>query len=134
VRWFLEVFFEILVEFLIEVLGQALLEILAELGLESLKAAFERPNRSSWLAAMGYFLLGGALGGLSLLVRREKLFQPGPMPGMSLLVSPICVGMILSVWGRYRRERGYTTTNLATFSGGAAFAFGSAVVRYIWTK
>lgn len=130
----LEILFEILLEFVIEVLGQALMEILAELGLASLKAAFERPNRSPVLAALGYALLGGILGGLSLLVRRERLFQPGPVPGLSLFASPLCVGLIMGVWGRYRRQRGHTTTNLATFSGGAAFAFGTTAVRFVWTR
>jgi hypothetical protein len=130
----LEVLLEILLELVVEVLGQAIMEILAELGLASLKAAFERPNRSPILAGLGYLLLGGALGGLSLLVRRERFFQPGPMPGLSLIVSPLCVGLIMHAWGRYRRQRGHTTTNLATFGGGAAFAFGSAVVRLIWIR
>jgi hypothetical protein len=130
----LDILLEILVEFVVEVLGQVIMEILAELGLAGLKAAFERPNRSPWLAALGYFLLGGALGGLSFLIRRERLFKPGPMPGISLVVSPLCVGLIMSVWGRYRRGRGYTTTNLATFSGGSAFALGSASVRFVLTR
>jgi hypothetical protein len=130
----LEILFEILIQFVIEVFGQALVEILAELGLESLKAALERPNRSPWLAALGYFFLGGTLGGLSLLVRRERLFLPGPLPGLSLVASPLCVGAIMGAWGRYRRQRGQTTTNLATFGGGAAFALGTAVVRFVWAR
>ena len=129
----MEILIEILIWLVVEILGQALMEILGELGLASIKAAFERPNRSPVLATLGYLLLGVALGGVSLRIHRDRLFHCHPVPGLSLLVSPLCVGLIMSTWGRYRREQGYPTTNLATFCGGAAFAFGSAVVRFVWT-
>ncbi|TAK06720.1 MAG: hypothetical protein EPO39_08170 [Candidatus Manganitrophaceae bacterium] len=125
---------EILLQLVVEIFSQVLFEIVAELGLESLKAAFERPNRHPVLASLGYLLLGAVFGGVTLFVRRGKFFQPGPMPGLSLIVSPLCVGLIMEAWGRFRRDHGHTTTNLATFSGGAAFAFGTAIIRFLWTN
>jgi hypothetical protein len=121
-----------LLQLVLEVFGQLFLEVLAELGLESIKAAFARPNRSVPLAVLGLFLLGASLGGLSLLALPARFWKPGPIPGLSLILGPLCAGAAMHAWGRHRRAGGHDTTNLATFAGGAAFAFGMALVRFVW--
>jgi hypothetical protein len=116
----------------LELVVQVVLEILAELGLSALQAALDRPRRSLPLAAMGLFLVGAGLGGLSLLVWPDRIFEPGPVPGLSLVLSPVCAGAAMHAWGAYRRSRGHAVSDLATFTGGAAFALGTALVRFLW--
>ena len=123
-----------LLQLLFEGLGQWLLEVLWELGSSSYKATYGRPNHHPIIAAIGYFLVGAAVGAVSLLAWSERFFEPGPIPGLSLLLSPICAGVAMHVWGAYRRTRGHVTTNLATFLGGAAFAPGTALVRFLWAN
>ena len=123
-----------LVQLLIELFFQVFLEILWEFGSANYKVTYERPNRHIVVAALGYFVAGVALGGLSLLFWPNRFFQPGPIPGLSLLLSPLCVGVTMHAWGELRRKSGHVTTNLATFAGGAAFAFGTALVRFLWAK
>jgi hypothetical protein len=122
----------LLLQLLLELLGEVILEVLAEFGLAAIKAALERPNRSLLLSVPGLFVLGAGLGGLSLLVWPARFWKPGPVPGLSLIVGPLGAGAAMQAWGTYRRARGHVTTNLATFAGGAAFAFGTTLVRFVW--
>ncbi len=129
----MEILGEILLFFLqllLEVFGEALLE----LGLTGLKEALGRQNRHPYLAAVGYFTLGAAVGALSLWFWPQRLLRSGPVPGLSLLLSPLAGGAAMEAWGRFRRQRGHDTTNLATFVGGAAFALGCAIVRFNWAQ
>ena len=86
------------------------------------------------MAAVGYFVLGCTLGGLLLLAVPHRMVRPGSIPGLSLVLSPLAAGAAMHAWGRHRRARGHATTNLATFQGGAALAFGLALVRYVFVR
>ena len=123
-----------LIQLLFEFLFQGLLEVLWELASSSYKVTYGRPNHHPIVAAIGYFVVGAALGAASLLVWPDRFFEPGPIPGLSLLLSPLGAGVAMRGWGAYRRTRGHETTNLATFLGGAAFAFGTALVRFFWAN
>jgi hypothetical protein len=123
-----------LLQFLFELLFQGLLEVLFELGASSYKDTHGRSNHHPIIAAIGYFLVGAALGGVSLLIWPNRFFEPGPIPGLSLVLSPVAAGVAMHAWGAYRSSRGHVTTNLATFLGGAAFAFGTALVRFLWAN
>jgi hypothetical protein len=117
-----------LLQLVIEVFGEALLE----LGLAGIKEALGRENRNPILAAVGYLTLGGIVGAVSVLFMPRRMMAPGPLPGMSLIVAPAIAGVAMEAWGRFRRGRGHSTTNLATFLGGAAFALGVALARLWW--
>jgi hypothetical protein len=117
-----------------DILFQALLEILCEFVFAAFKAAFDRPTHAPALAAFGLFLVGSLVGGLSLLIWPDRFLPTSPIPGISLLIAPLAVGLIMHAWGRFRRSRGRVTTNLASVAGGAAFAFGTALVRFVWVS
>jgi hypothetical protein len=118
------------VQLLLEVIGEALLE----LGLSGFKDVFDRRNWNPYLAAIGYLVLGAVLGGVSLCLWPQRVFQSGTIPGLSIVLSPLAGGAAMHAWGRFRRSRGHDPTNLATFLGGAAFALGCAVVRFQWAR
>ena len=128
---------EILVEILwlfgrllLELFGEALLELV----LAALQKALGRENRNPLVATLGYLVLGGIMGGLSLWMWPQRFLQPGPVPGLSLLISPIAGALAMEAWGRFRQRHDHATTNLATFYGGGAFALGMALVRFIWAR
>ena len=123
-----------LLQLLFEFLVQGLLEVLWELVSSSYKVTYGRPNHHPIVAAIGYLLVGAALGAASLLIWPNRFFEPGPIPGLSLLLSPLGAGVAMYAWGAYRQTRGHVTTNLATFLGGAAFALGTALVRFLWAN
>lgn len=125
-----------LIQLLLEALGDLLLqagvEILAELGLESLENVF-RPRRSAnlVLATGGVMIIGAVLGLTSGLLLPGRVFPAAPVPGLSLVLAPVGMGITMHLFGQWRRARGGRPTFLATFPGGAAFAFSWALVRWV---
>jgi hypothetical protein len=88
------------------------------------------PPRRFWIYA-GYAAAGFALGaGSGWLVPRRLLPMPATQ-GISLLLSPVVSGIVMHFWGSYRRERGRPASSMATFWGGASFAFGCALGRFV---
>jgi hypothetical protein len=125
---------ELLLELVLQVVIEVFGEVLLELGLGGLKAVFGRSNRSPVAASLGYLLLGGAAGLLSLWLAPGRYLRPGPVPGLSLIAAPLAGGLAMHAWGAYRRSRGHATTNLATFHGGASLLFGYYLVRVLWAS
>lgn len=123
----LELFLEVLFEFA----GEALLDLL----LRALFSVLENPEfRNPLTASLGYAILGALAGGLSVLVFPHPLVQPSRLHGISLVVSPIVTGAIMSLIGSMLRHRGKKVIQLETFGYGFAFAFGMALVRFIFVR
>ena len=117
--------------FLVQLVGELFGEMLLELVLGAYKAAFDRPSRNPVLAAIGYLVLGGIVGGVLVMTFPERLMPPPPRRGVSLVLAPIAGGAAMAAWGAFRRGRGHATSQLATWYGGAAFLFGLALVRFL---
>jgi presenilin-like A22 family membrane protease len=112
-------------------LWQILFEVATELGWESVKASVRRERDvPPLLADIGHFVLGSIAGAVSLLLF-GRLFARGPLPGISLLLSPLGTGLAMHVLGEFWRNRGREASGLMTFRGGAIFAFGMALVRFL---
>lgn len=112
---------------------QLLGEFLVEYGITSAREPFrERRRAHPILAGFGVVLLGATAGAVTCFIHPTRLFQPGVVPGLSLLVSPLLTGLIMDRYGEWRESRGSTRSYLATFWGGALFAFGMAAVRFLW--
>lgn len=121
----LEFLFEILGEFLLQVLGEALMEV----GLHSLAEPFRRtPN--PWLAAVGYALLGAALGGMSLLVFSDYLVATKSLRVANAALSPIAAGLCMAAIGAWRARRGQAVLRIDQFSYGYLFALAFGLVRF----
>lgn len=118
---------------ILEVVGQVLFEIAATVGWESLQQSVRREREARpLLAGVGHFLLGAAAGGLSLVLVRTRLTRRIVFPGVSLIVSPIATGVVMHWLGEFWRDRGRDRPVLFTFRAGATFAFGMALVRYLY--
>jgi hypothetical protein len=126
----LEVLLEIIVEGLIQVFG----ELLVELGWETVKEALGRHNHHPITAAIGFLILGTAIGGVWIWINPNRLVEPGPVRGLNLIASPLLAGTAMHLFGEFRRSRGHSPTNLATFLGGASLAFAIAAVRLLATR
>jgi hypothetical protein len=88
--------------------------------------------RNPFLACIGCALMGGVVGGISLLFLPHPLFHPSRVHGISLIVSPVLAGLGMSFISSSRKQnrRG---AHLESFSYGFAFAFGMALVRFFFT-
>ena len=128
---------EFIVEFVLtalwEILLQVLGEFLLEFGFRSMGESFRRrrrPNR--FMSGVGVVLLGGLAGVLTSLIWPARMVRPGPLPGISLLASPMVTGVLMARYGKWQQDRGGRRSFVATFWGGAMFAFSMALVRFIW--
>lgn len=122
----MEIIVELIFQFVVELFG----ELLFELGWESLGQSFrDRPKANPVLAAFGYLVLGALLGLVLAFVFPEPLSKHEAVTILGVILNPIGFGLLSHLYGQHRRRLGRSTTNLATFWGGAAFALGIAVVR-----
>jgi hypothetical protein len=122
----MEILAELILQIVVELFGQ----LLFELGWESLGQSFrDRPKANPVLAAFGYLTLGALLGLVLGFVFPEPLAKHEAVTILGVFLNSIGFGLLSHLYGEYRRRRARKTTNLATFWGGAAFAFGIAAVR-----
>lgn len=126
----MELIVSLVLELLLEILLSLLLEIPFELGISAYRKAWQRNNRSPVAASLGYMVLGFVLGIVSVLLYPESVLPAAGFRGLSLVLAPVLAGGVMHLWGGYRQSEGHPATNLATFFGGAAFAFGLAVARF----
>ena len=131
----IEFFFELLFQLVLEIAGQILFEVLTSLGWESLKDSVRAERQSTpVLAGFGHLLMGLLAGLVSLLVFGTRLVPRPVIPGLSLLLSPIATGIAMHTIGAWWRERGRNRPALFSFWAGAIFAFGMALVRFLYLE
>ena len=127
----IEFIFELLFQLILEVLAQILFELATALGWESLKDSMRSERESTpLLSGIGHFLMGLCAGVGSVLVFGSRVTPPSPIPGLSLVLSPLVTGVAMDRIGEYWRERGWDRPALFSFRAGAIFAFAMALVRF----
>ena len=131
----IEVIAEVILTALGEILWQIGAQILIEFGFGSIvKTARDRSYSHPAVTIVGALLLGGLVGVVTSLIWPTRIFAPSSWRGISLLLSPVITGLVMRQYGVWaERNRGYRSF-LASFWGGALFAFGMAVVRLIWVS
>lgn len=117
---------------LLEILGEFLLELFVELAAESLGGRVKyRKERHPAISAVGLAVAGTAAGFLSTLLFPHPLMATRlTLPGASLVLAPPATGAVMHLMGTRLRSKRRTTTRLATFWGGALFAFSMALMRW----
>src|SRR6266705_2560840 len=124
----LDFLFELVFEFLTELLFQ----LLIELGFEYVAEFFRRrPTMGVALAYLWIALLGAFAGLIFVNMIPTRILPVPTIPGISVLLSPLFAGLIMKAFGDWRRNKGHEPTVLATFWGGALFAFTMALVRWL---
>ena len=124
-----------MLEILIELLGELIIEllpvILFEWGLEKRGDYSNRDVVTDKLLFFGSVFLVGALVGVGITsVLPQRIFPKPTLPDVSLIVSPMIAGYLMKLFGNWRLKKGYQPTDLASFFGGALFAFSIALVRW----
>ena len=108
-------------------------EVLVEWGARSVGETFRRRSRAHpVLAGIGVIILGALAGLVSSLLLPTRIFGAFPVRGISLFVSPLITGVLMDQYGQWRERRGGQRSFVATFWGGALFAFSMALVRFLW--
>lgn len=124
----LDALFELLFEFIVEFLFQIIVDIGFECFAENFRKRRSLPPLLAWIVIP---LAGGLVGFVGSNMFPQRIFRGDEVPGISLLLAPVCTGMVMKVFGDWRRRSGREPTSLATFWGGALFAFSMALVRWL---
>lgn len=127
---------EIIGEAILSLVGEILLyffaEVLFEFGVGAIGHGLrKRPASNPFISGAGYLLVGAIVGAASAWIMPNRVFPATPLNGVSLVLAPLGVGVLMLAYGKYRRSRGRETTYLATFWGGGLFAFTTALVRWL---
>jgi hypothetical protein len=122
-------------ELLLEVFFQVVVEALVALVVRSVRNVLEESNAiNPFLAGVGYFVLGIAFGIVSLRVYPHPLFHPSKLHGISLVISPVITGLVMSQVGTVLRRKGKQAVRIESFGYGFTLALGLAIIRFIYVK
>ena len=89
-----------------------------------------RKQPNIWMAVLGYLLLGGMVGALSLWIAPQHLTRDGWPRLVNLVFMPVVAGSAMTLMGRWRARRGDPVLRIDRFACGYLFALAVAVVRY----
>ncbi|MBC7933430.1 MAG: hypothetical protein H7Z38_22950 [Rubrivivax sp.] len=125
-----ELLFQFLLEIILQVIGEALVETVSQ---KLWGALSERKTLGVALALILYLGLGVITGWLSTLIFPHAFIRSSKLHGISLLITPTIAGLAMSGIGWIRRRQGKPVLRLDTFGYGFVFAFGMALIRFLFT-
>jgi hypothetical protein len=107
-------------------------EILFETGFYAvLHIRKKRTERNPIVAAIGYFITGAAIGGISLILFPNSLI-PSQLKLPNLIITPIIIGILMGLLGKWRLRKGQEIIRIDRFFYGFIFALSMAFIRYKW--
>ena len=121
---------EFIGELLINLIGEFLLELVFEL-VGGTMFPERDGRREGCLFAILIIVVGAFLGAMTLFIWPTRVTPAFRIPGMSLVASPLIIGLLMQLYGNWREKRIGLRTPLATFWGGALFAFAMALTRFL---
>jgi hypothetical protein len=124
----LDALLELIFEFIVEFLFQIIVDIGFECFAETFRKHRSLPPFLAWIIIP---LVGGLVGLFWSKMFPQRILRGPEVPGTSLLLAPLCTGVTMKLFGDWRRRSGRQPTTLATFWGGALFAFSMALVRWL---
>ena len=78
-------------------------------------------------------LVTGILAGVVIsLVFPDRIFKTIPLTGISLLITPLVMGLVMSLVGKWKVNHDRKPSFMATFLGGAMFGLAAAGTRLIY--
>jgi hypothetical protein len=125
----MEIIFELFFELLLQLVGEVSIEAL----IHRLSGRGTRKTVNAIISLIVYFGLGVMAGFLSLLIFPQSFVRSSRLHGISLIIIPLLAGLTMVGIGRLRRSRGQAVMRLDTFGYGFVFAFGMALMRFLFT-
>jgi len=78
-------------------------------------------------------LVTGIIAGVAIsLVFPDRIFKTIPLTGISLLITPLVMGLVMSLVGKWKVNHDRKPSFMATFLGGAMFGLAAAGTRLIY--
>ena len=80
-----------------------------------------------------FLIISGFMAGAMIsFIFPERIIKIGSITGISLLITPLIMGLLTSYVGRWEKEHDRGASIMATFLGGALFGLAAAVTRLIF--
>ena len=122
-----------------EMLGEALIEVIcgfiADIFLRIIRKIHSKlASFPMALIVVGYILAGTVFGVFSVLLTPHQITPHTRFHGINLLISPIIVGIVMSYVGVSNRKHERQTIRIESFGYGFAFAFGMAIIRFLFVQ
>ena len=135
---------ELLFEFIIEIVFEgAICGFFGLLG-EFISAIFEKTSEAiegateaavkakfGFLILLIMLIMGAAAGYVISLAFPERILQTIPVTGISLLITPLLMGGLMSIVGVWKANHDCAASFLGTFMGGAIFGLAAAGTRLV---
>ena len=85
-------------------------------------------------AVIIFFLImsGFMAGAMISVIFPERIIKIGSITGISLLITPLIMGLLTSYVGRWEKEHDRGASIMTTFQGGALFGLAAAVTRLLF--
>ena len=136
-----EVLFEVLICGFFSPLGDFISTIFEKTGdaieatTDALGSATEAAESATKIGCLIVFILlvtGIGAGFVISLVFPDRIFKPIPITGISLLITPLVMGLVMSLVGKWKVNHDRKPSFMATFLGGALFGLAAAGTRLIF--
>ena len=125
----------ILLEILLELVVPLFAEFLAELALHELgRIPWMRKTGRVVLTAIMYLGVGLVAGFISILIFPKAFARSSTVPGISLVITPILGGLLMSYIAWLRVRTWDWMIRLETFGYGFVFAFAMTWLRFLLTQ
>jgi uncharacterized protein YacL len=126
---------EIMLEVMLEIVGEIIVDLIMlfvlRIKFDERVEYFERRRaKPTYFTYIGAAIVGACIGFLLSYLVPQRLLPSPTIPGISLILLPFFVGLIMRGFGNWRERNGQRPSVLASFWGGALFAFGMALVRW----
>ena len=145
VEVFIEIIFEIFGEVIIcgffSLLGEFISTIAEKTGdaieatTDAIGSATEAAESTTKIGCWIVFILlvTGIIAGVVIsLVFPDRIFKTIPLTGISLLITPLVMGLVMSLVGKWKVNHDRKPSFMATFLGGAMFGLAAAGTRLIY--
>ena len=102
---------------------------------DALGSATEAAESTTKIGCWIVFILlaTGIIAGVAIsLVFPDRIFKTIPLTGISLLITPLVMGLVMSLVGKWKVNHDRKPSFMATFLGGAMFGLAAAGTRLIY--
>lgn len=136
-----EIIFEVIICGFFSLLGELISTLVEKTGdaieatSEALGDATEAAASSTKIGFLILFILLATGIGAGLVISfafPDRIFKTIPLTGISLLITPLVMGLVMSLVGRWKVNHDRKPSFMATFLGGALFGLAAAGTRMIF--
>ena len=136
-----EVLFEVIICGFFSLLGELISTLVEKTGdaieatTDAIGSATEAAESTTKIGCLIVFILlvtGIGAGFTISLVFPDRIFKPIPITGISLLITPLVMGLVMSLVGKWKVNHDRRPSFMATFLGGALFGLAAAGTRLIF--